>query len=394
MRLIRGDDTWELRVYVGRDAEGRIRHRYNTFHGTRRAAERALARMVVALEDKPEPMQTSVSRHWGPRTTINDAIAGWRDNGWQDLSPTTTRRYESICKKHIERSIGRRRIAELSPYDVEEFLRALKHKGLSEASVRQARAILHRACRLARKWSNNSLPNPINGTELPAWTLDSSTPVRAPTRVEVTTLLKAGLDYDLRFGVFVRVVVTTGIRRGEACALRWSDIDLDLGTITVDESVVGAKGGATVKAPKTRASIRTIAIDDETLHQLVDLREEQTDLAAACGGSLTPTAFVFSTEPGGEAPPHPDTMSHAFSQVRDGSGVASDVHLHSLRHFHATVLDSVISEAQKQARLGWSTVRMARHYTDVVPEEDRRAAEHVARLLNPTEDAAPSSSSP
>ena len=65
-------------------------------------------------------------------------------------------------------------------------------------------------------------------------------------------------------------------------------------------------------------------------------------------------------------------MSHTFATVRSKAKVAADVHMHSLRHFHATVLDPVISEAQKQTRLGWSTVKMARHYTDSVPEEDRR----------------------
>jgi hypothetical protein len=52
-----------------------------------------------------------------------------------------------------------------------------------------------------------------------------------------------------------------------------------------------------------------------------------------------------------------------------------------LRHFHATLLDPIISEKQKQARLGWATVHMARHYTDAIEEEDRRAATHVASVL-------------
>ena len=81
-------------------------------------------------------------------------------------------------------------------------------------------------------------------------------------------------------------------------------------------------------------------------------------------------------------PPHPDAMSHTFATVRTKGKVATDVHMHSLRHFHATVLDPVISEAQKQTRLGWSTVKMARHYTDSVPEEDRRAAAHVGNMLS------------
>jgi hypothetical protein len=76
-------------------------------------------------------------------------------------------------------------------------------------------------------------------------------------------------------------------------------------------------------------------------------------------------------------------MSHAFGRIRECAGVSGDVHMHSLRHFQSTVLDSVISEAQKQARLGWATVQMARHYTDAVGDEDRRAAAYVGDVLKP-----------
>jgi hypothetical protein len=98
----------------------------------------------------------------------------------------------------------------------------------------------------------------------------------------------------------------------------------------------------------------------------------------ACSG---PLGGLFATDPTGVAPPHPDGLSHAFVRVRQRAGVAADVHLHSLRHFQSTVLDSVITEAQKQARLGWSTVQMARHYTGALTVEDRRAAEHIGGLL-------------
>ena len=96
--------------------------------------------------------------------------------------------------------------------------------------------------------------------------------------------------------------------------------------------------------------------------------------------------FVFSTEPSGEAPPNPDSFTHAFTRCRDLAGVASDVHLHSLRHFQSTRLDTVISEAQKQARMGWASVHMSRHYTDAITEEDRRAAEHIGEALGESAD--------
>jgi integrase len=125
-----------------------------------------------------------------------------------------------------------------------------------------------------------------------------------------------------------------------------------------------------------------VAIDSDTASILRRLQLAQRSLATACGLTLEPESFLFSSEPGGLVPPHPDAMSHTFATVRTKGKVATDVHMHSLRHFHATVLDPVISEAQKQTRLGWSTVKMARHYTDSVPEEDRRAAAHVGNMLS------------
>jgi len=378
----RQPNVWELRVFLGRDANGKVRHGYQTFHGGKRAAERELSRLVAAAEDEPVPPPAVETPRWNVRTTVNDAIQGWKDNGWEDLSPSTVRRYENMWMKHVHGSIGNKRLTTLSPYDVEKYFRRLKADGLAEASVRQIRALMHRACRLARKWSGGVLPNPIADTELPTWALDDRVEVRAPNLDEVRTLIATADRFDPSFAAVLRLVAATGMRRGEVCALRWNDVDLSAGTVRISQSVVAAKGGAMLKSPKTRASIRTLAIDPETASMLRRLQMAQRTLAIACGLTLEPESFLFSSEPGGLVPPHPDAMSHTFAAVRTKGKVAADVHMHSLRHFHATVLDPVISEAQKQTRLGWSTVKMARHYTDSVPEEDRRAAAHVGKMLS------------
>ena len=391
----RQPNVWELRVFLGRDANGKVRHGYQTFRGGKRAAERELSRLVAAAEDKPVPPPVVEAPRWNVQTTINDAIQGWKDNGWEDLSPSTVRRYENMWMKHVHGSIGNERLATLSPYDVEKYFRRLKADGLAEASVRQIRALMHRACRLARKWSGGALPNPIADTELPTWALDERDEVRAPSLDEVRTLIATADTFDPSFAAVLRLVAATGMRRGEVCALRWNDVDLSAGTVRISQSVVAAKGGAILKSPKTRASIRTVAVDPDTASILRRLQLAQRSLAMACGLTLEPESFLFSSEPGGLVPPHPDAMSHTFATVRTKGKVATDVHMHSLRHFHATALDPVISEAQKQTRLGWSTVKMARHYTDSVPEEDRRAAAHVGKMLSSgaTGSGAPAASS-
>ena len=387
MRLVRGKETWELRVYAGRDQRGRVRHVHRTFHGTKRAAQLELARLAVEqaanpIELDPEPLdEPEVPSAWDETTTVNDAITAWRANGWEDLSPKTVRGYEEIWYRYVRDSIGTRRITSLNPYEVERFFRKLKEAGAKKDTVRRVRNLLHRACRLASRWSRGQLPNPIANTELPTWSFTEQEPVRAPEVDEVRALLRAGRAYDERIGVFLQVLAATGMRRGEAAALRWSDVDFQEGSVTVDESVVAARGGAVLKAPKTRASIRRLALDAGTVSALGGIKKKQTEVATACGHSLDIDDFVFALEPGTGAPPHPEAMTHAFARVRKLAGIASDIHLHSLRHFHATVVDPVISEAQKQARLGWSTVQMARHYTDAIGAEDRRAAKHVGDLL-------------
>lgn len=379
--------VWELRIFVGRDDQGRVRHRSVTFHGTKRPATSELARLVAeqerSLAAMPSPAAPSPpTRPWADQTTINDAIEGWKCNGWQDLSPNAVRGYEGVWARHVRSSIGTCRIAEITPYEVEQYFRALKEAGAGQTTVRLVRALLHRSCRLARKWSGNTLPNPITDTELPTWSAaEGPRPVRAPEPAEVLALLKVADDQDPRVATFIRLVAATGMRRGEACALRWDDIDPDRAVVYIDEGIVSSGARSSAREPKTAASVRRLAVDTDTLRALDALRREQERLATTCDLSVDKRAFVFSFEPGGRRPPNPDWMSHSFASVRQRAWVADDVHLHSLRHFHATTVDAVISEAQKQARLGWSTVRMARHYTDAVPAEDRRAAKHVMEVL-------------
>jgi hypothetical protein len=114
-------DVWELRASAGRDA-GRVRRRYSTFHGTKREAERALARLVAESERHRTTDQPATLCQRGSKTAINDVLAGWRDNGWDDLSPTTV--WPGRCRGHSQgrrkRRIATVRVVEKEPNYFEE----------------------------------------------------------------------------------------------------------------------------------------------------------------------------------------------------------------------------------------------------------------------------------
>ena len=110
-------------------------------HRTRRQAERELARLVADRGRNTGRRARGADGGGGTTATVNDAIAAWKDNGWEDRSPKTTLRYESGWANHIEGSIGRQRTATLGTYEVERYFRELKGKQLSEGSVRMIRAV-------------------------------------------------------------------------------------------------------------------------------------------------------------------------------------------------------------------------------------------------------------
>ena len=189
----RGSEAWELRIFLGRDRRGAVRHKSKLFRGSRRAAEHELARLIALQDFEPENPPDDATKRWGRSTTINEAMEAWKQNGWGDLSPVTVRRYENVWRLHIERSVGKERIASLTPYDVEQYFRQLKTKGVGRETVRYVRAMLNRVCKLARKWSANELPNPIADTELPSWGIDGAPrPVRSPTARRGAALARGG----------------------------------------------------------------------------------------------------------------------------------------------------------------------------------------------------------
>lgn len=135
--------------------------------------------------------------------------------------------HRAPLREHVEGthqdSVGWRRIASGGPYDLERYFRDLKTAGRSEASVRQARAVLHRSCRLASKWSSGALPNPIN-RDLASRVVPS--PSRRPRCARPAWRRFSACSSPQRMATLAcpsygRLVAATSLRRCEACALRW-----------------------------------------------------------------------------------------------------------------------------------------------------------------------------
>lgn len=194
-------------------------------------------------------------------------------------------------------------------------------------------------------------------------------------------LIDAAREEDPEFATYLWVLAATGCRRGEARALRWSDVDLDKAELRIRRSIAHVDGDVYEKSTKTHQS-RRLALDAATVDELRTHRLRMRERALALGVALAPDAQLFSDLEG--RPWRPDVCTNRFGRLRQAVGLEG-VRLHDLRHFVATVLgDGGVPIATISSRLGHrDTATTLNIYTHALPATDQLAAAYLGSLLAP-----------
>jgi integrase len=178
----------------------------------------------------------------------------------------------------------------------------------------------------------------------------------------------------------VMLAVTTGLRRGELLGLRWSNVDLATGTITVVQSLEQTKDGLRFKSPKTHRSRRSIALPTITVEALRSHRAKQAEERLALGPAYDDHDLVCP-RPGGSPWP-PDVFSTTFAAMLRRSNL-KPIRFHDLRHSHAThLLKAGIHPKVVSERLGHSKVGITLDtYSHVLPGIQEEAIRRLDLLL-------------
>jgi integrase len=205
--------------------------------------------------------------------------------------------------------------------------------------------------------------------------------VQPPSAEDAARLLAIAMGESPELGLFLRLAVVLGARRGELCSLRWPDIDFDHGQVLIAGNVVRVPRKALVhKDTKTHAK-RRVAVGAGTLDLLRVHRVAQAKQALACGATLPVDAYVFSHVPDGTKPIDPDGVSHRF--LRLARRLEVNCRLHDLRHFMVTQLVAggvdwrTVSGRAGHAD-GHTTLGTYAHFQHA---QDRQAAEFMDELL-------------
>lgn len=301
------------------------------------------------------------------RVTLADYLRGWLEFEESQVRPTTLRSYTMHVRQHIVPELGGHRLQTLTPSHISVFYgRLLKSGrvqtprtgksapgGLSVDSVRRIHATLHRALNRAVKERVIHV-NPASEAELPKVDDHAYREVGTWTMGELVEFLDATRHHEL-FAVY-HVAAWTGLRRGELCGLKWRDVDLEGGKLTVRRSraVVGKQ--VVEGPPKTHQARRTVTFLPETAQVLREQHKRQAARKLALAGEGEGFDYVFSTQTGG--PLHPDYVTRTFAAAVKLAG-ARRLTFHGLRHTHATLLmEQGVPLKAISDRLGHSTVAL------------------------------------
>lgn len=296
-----------------------------------------------------------------------------------NLRPSTVHGYEKVIRIRIVPHIGQAQLSSLDAATLERLYATLLTSGglegraLSPKTVANTAGVLSIALRDAVRL--RLLPhNVANDARLPSRAHQEMT---AWTEAEASAFLDAVAGERL-FPIW-RLMLATGMRRGELCGLRWSDVDLASRTITIASTRVVAARVET-GAPKTRAGARTVSLDSLTAAALAAWRRQQTEERLFMGAGWRDHGLVL-VDPAGE-PPHPETVSRWWREAVARAS-ARPIRLHDARHTAATImLRSGVPLKVVSQRIGHADVAVTmRVYQHVTTQDDQQAAEVLSRAL-------------
>jgi integrase len=313
---------WVGTVDIGRDPETGRRRRRKVSAPTKTECK---ARLDELREEKRRT--GTVGRR---DITVEKIVRDRLDNPPPNVKSPITRRVHEDHGARIIAAIGSKRLAKLTPTDVEQFLRKMAAGGYAYKTIRDTRSLLIGAIRRAER---DGLVG-RNVAALADMPTAASKQSDAMTLAQVGQLLGSGLDPWWR--AYVSVGVMCGLRPGELLGLRWQDVDLAGRIIQVRHALTEQDGGPAIGALKTDRSRRTLVLPAASAAALRALRTQQAADRLRLGAHYVDQDLVFCRPDGGFA-----SRQAVYKQFRrrcEAAGIGGDWHPHELRHTHVSVL--------------------------------------------------------
>jgi integrase len=372
-RVGRRGKTWHYVVDVGK--KGQRKQHWQGGFKTRTEAQDALNDLLTRLGQG-----TYVAPS---RETLGEFLLEWLKSRKHEIKATTFGGYERNIVNHIIPALGFIKLQELTPAALRSFYSTVGRKrGTGELSARtklHIHSVLRKALGDAVRWGK-IMRNPAGRELCEAPKVRTRPLLKAPWSPKEMQRFLRHVESDRLQGAWL-LVATTGLRRGELLGLRWEDVDLEGGRLSIIQTLTTVGYRILFQdTTKTDGSTRHMMLDAATVTALRKHRARQSEERLAWGPAYQDHGLVFAKEDG--SPLHPDLFLRSFQRLGKAAGLPK-IRLHDVRHSWASyALAAGVPAKVVSQRLGHSNIRITLDlYTHVMPVLDQDAAERVAALV-------------
>ncbi len=376
--VVKRGKSYSIVVDLGRDPETRKRQqKWHSGYRTKRDAEAALAEMIGNVNKGTYIKKT--------RQTVDEFVDEWLAAIEPTVRPATHYSYARNLRLHVLPYIGSAPMTSVDAGTLNglyarllaEGRRDTEGGGLSPRSVRYVHTILHRVFKDAVKWSRLAR-NPSDAADPPRAVSSGAPEMGTWTAEQLRTFLD-GTRGDRLHAAWL-LLATSGMRRGEALGLRWSDVDLDAGRASIRQTVIAIQHEVHFGTPKTAKGRRTVSLDATTIAALREHRARQNAERLQIGTGWRDLDLVFCRVDG--TPLHPERFTRSFTE-RVRQLALPKIRLHDLRHGWATLaLAAGVHPKVVQERLGHANISITLDvYSHVTASLHGDAADKVAGIV-------------
>ena len=370
-----------IRVRRGREKSALSRRWYVPDGWSQKAIDRELAKVAAEFEREAQAGEVISRAEKRQRAALEAAeaakIQSMRQYSERVFMPAVALRapentrssYQGNLNRWIYPALGDMKLPEITSAQISALLLDMQARGRANATAVKVYTILKSLFKMAYL-ADMIDRNPMDKVERPKPRKDEIKPqtAQAYTAQEVRDILTALEGEPLKWRAFIHLLIDTGVRRGEALAVQWEDIDFQENTILICRNLCYTPDkGIYLDTPKN-GRCRMVDVGEDTLQLLKQIREQQ-----GAGGK-----YIF-TQDNSLEPMHPTSPTHYFRQFSKRNGI-KDFHPHKLRHTFASVAITAGADVVSVSEtLGHSdtavTLRMYTHAND----ESRRRASRIFR---------------
>ncbi|MED0680652.1 tyrosine-type recombinase/integrase [Aneurinibacillus thermoaerophilus] len=361
-------NKWSFVIDIGRDeSTGKRRQKRFSGFNTKKEAEKALAQKINELHTGQFVDAT--------KETVGEYLSVWLEDKKAQVRPGTWKSYRWLVNRMVEH-IGKVKLADLKPQHLQKMYNQLQkgERPLSARSVLHAHLVIQEALDRAMKWGmiHRNVAEAVDAprpkkVEMSVWNAE-----------QIRQFLEVAKE-DRHYIAFL-LAITTGMRKGEILGLRWKDIDLERGTLSVRQTFTRAEKGHDFQEPKSSSGLRSIALPPGTIEALRAHKIQQSKEKLKAGSLYQDVGMVVATSIG--TPVLSRNLDRTWFRLMKKAGVPR-IRFHDLRHTHATLMlkqgvhPKIVSE-----RLGHSNIGITLDtYSHVLPGLQEAAAKQFDESL-------------